>query len=82
METSHLLDSPEPNMRHLAHSFLCQLDLMLADVDHSVCHDPSLLSEFKEAGKPSRLPLRNYAPRMGPLLLNYTTGSERVVCFV
>lgn len=54
---------------------------MLTDVDHSVCHDPSLLSVFKEAGKPSKLPLRHSAPRMRPLLLNYTTGSQRVVCF-
>lgn len=59
METSDLLDSTEPNMRHLAHVFLCWLDLMLTDVDHSVCHDPSLFSEFKEAGKSSRLPLKN-----------------------
>lgn len=59
METSHLFDSPEPNMRHLAHvSFQCWLDLMLTDVDQSVCHDLSPFSEFKEAGKASRLLLR------------------------
>lgn len=56
---------------------------MLTDVDHSVCHDPSLLSEFKEAGEPRGLLLRRLGSTHGaPLLLNCTTGSQRVVCFV
>lgn len=48
METSHLPDSREPDTRHGALQVLLflgeggWLDVMLADVDHSVCQDPSL----------------------------------------
>lgn len=41
----------------------------------------SSLSLKRQASR-ARFPLRHSVPRMGPLLLNYTTGSERVVCFV
>lgn len=81
MESSHLCDNPEPNMRHLAHVSLYRLSRMLTDMDHSVCHDPSLFSQYKESGKWSRLALRHSPPRMGPPLLNHTTGSSSSVLF-
>lgn len=42
IKLSHFRDSPEADMKHLAHT-LCWLSVILTDVDRGVCRDPCVV---------------------------------------